>query len=433
MLGYYQVYSSANQPVGGQQSTTNGQFVLQSGQYARLLTGIKETDWYTVTELGASDYGDDYVFSLTAAGVVDSVTGDVIGQSQPVYVSENPQATVINHFTKKDVAQFIIQKKMSDGSTEDGPFTVKVTNGEGVEYSGDYYVREIGGTTIDSGMKKGPTGNGEMQVNAGQEIVLLGIPAGTTLKVQETGLDTSQYSDPEYSGCVVNGDDPCVATVQKSENGAKPTTVTITNTKKIVIYKAETHLGLHKKLVDSDGNDVTFEKGDFQFKLENVSGQDPFVVSGTDPSGMTLPASQVSNGDLNGHPGLDSVKDFDFGDITFTKPGTYTVKVSEIEGNDPTIGYDTDHVLYVRYTVTQADDGTLAFDPKNDRQIVDSEGNPLTDEALNQATTWTNRKFSASSLPFTGGDATARNIVLAGGGVLLLAGVAWLLARRRRV
>lgn len=38
-----------------------------------------------------------------------------------------------------------------------------------------------------------------------------------------------------------------------------------------------------------------------------------------------------------------------------------------------------------------------------------------------------------SALPLTGGDATARNVLLAGGGVLLLAGGAWLLARRRRI
>ena len=38
-----------------------------------------------------------------------------------------------------------------------------------------------------------------------------------------------------------------------------------------------------------------------------------------------------------------------------------------------------------------------------------------------------------SALPLTGGDSTARTLVLAGGGVLLVAGAAWLLARRRRV
>ena len=38
-----------------------------------------------------------------------------------------------------------------------------------------------------------------------------------------------------------------------------------------------------------------------------------------------------------------------------------------------------------------------------------------------------------SALPLTGGDATARVLVLAGGGVLLVAGLAWLLARRRQV
>lgn len=46
---------------------------------------------------------------------------------------------------------------------------------------------------------------------------------------------------------------------------------------------------------------------------------------------------------------------------------------------------------------------------------------------------FTNTFTSVTALPLTGGDTTARNIMLAGGGVLMLAGAAWLLARRRRV
>ncbi|MBW3083472.1 DUF7604 domain-containing protein [Bifidobacterium phasiani] len=72
------------------------------------------------------------------------------------------------------------------------------------------------------------------------------------------------------------------------------------------------------------------------------------------------------------------------------------------------------------------------------RQIRDDDGTQIDESgpstlAAEKPITFTNTFTSVTALPLTGGDTTSRNIMLAGGGVLMLAGAAWLLARRRRV
>lgn len=62
---------------------------------------------------------------------------------------------------------------------------------------------------------------------------------------------------------------------------------------------------------------------------------------------------------------------------------------------------------------------------------ADGEGDSETYAAI-RPIEFTNRFGSVSDLPLTGGDATLRSILLAGGGLVLLAGGAWLLSRRRR-
>ena len=137
-----------------------------------------------------------------------------------------------------------------------------------------------------------------------------------------------------------------------------------------------------------------------------------------------------------------------FGTVLFTAPGTYTVKVSEaIPGDgdkEPGIVYD-EHALYVRYTLAKDEDGVLrmtdrkyyvskdGIEPASDAKwTTDWDADVPSEDQLASDLTWTNRYVAVSALPLTGGDSTARTLILAGGGVLLVAGVAWLLARRRR-
>lgn len=210
-------------------------------------------------------------------------------------------------------------------------------------------------------------------------------------------------------------------------------------------YTVDEHLKLHKQL---DG--LGLESGMFDFTLSAVAVDDKGELSLADTvNGMSLPERvNVSNGDEDGDGSVDdNASVFDFGTITFSKPGTYYVRVVENKDAKPESGYYVfdKHALYVRYEVTVNQNGELdvtrsvatyvptddAPDPVNENLTWTSEQ----DGAIPEETlTWHNTYVApVSALPLTGGDSTARTLLLAGGGVLLLAGVAWLLARRRRV
>lgn len=114
--------------------------------------------------------------------------------------------------------------------------------------------------------------------------------------------------------------------------------------------------------------------------------------------------------------------------LTFTADDvnqTFTYQVKEDIPNPRNVGYVYDEAEYtVTYTVTLVN-GQLSVAVAVGEVSVDSGSSP---------TVTFNNKFSPiSSLPLTGDGATSRTYLLFGGGVLLLAGAAWLLARRRRV
>lgn len=273
-----------------------------------------------------------------------------------------------------------------------------------------------------------------------------GLIPGCTYTVTEKTVDgyTTSYSytadSTSHDGNQVQID---VEDVWKSE----PTVfaMTVSNAVNEVGYGVGDHLDLNKVF---EGKDLA--SGEFRFTLTNVTAD---MDSDTDPSGMTfheysaidmgdpvlnddgIPAMSVTVENGNNSTDPNEVGGFDFGAITFTKSGTYYVKVNEVippdEDKEAGVVYD-DHALYVRYEVT-SDGSGLHFVAEENRTIVDENGDPVDPGKQDALLTWTNRYVAVSALPLTGGDATARVLLLAGGGVLLVAGVAWLLARRRRV
>ena len=273
-----------------------------------------------------------------------------------------------------------------------------------------------------------------------------GLIPGRTYTVTEETVDgyTTSYSytadGTSHGGNQVQID---VEDVWKSE----PTVfaMTVSNAVNEVGYGVGDHLDLNKVF---EGKDLA--SGEFRFTLTNVTAD---MDSDTDPSGMTfhkysaidmgdpvlnddgIPAMSVTVENGNNSTDPNEVGGFDFGAITFTKSGTYYVKVNEVippdEDKEAGVVYD-DHALYVRYEVTSNGSG-LHFVAKENRTIVDENGDPVDPGKQDALLTWTNRYVAVSALPLTGGDATARVLLLAGGGVLLVAGLAWLLARRRRV
>lgn len=122
--------------------------------------------------------------------------------------------------------------------------------------------------------------------------------------------------------------------------------------------------------------------------------------------------------------------------LTFTAADagkTFTYEVAEVVPDQKPAGYIFDTTLTHTMTYTVAlDNGRLTVTASVDNGPVME----LPSSGGNQTPTVTfDNTYVApvSALPLTGGDATARNLILAGGGILLLAGVAWLLARRHRV
>ncbi|MBW3083303.1 DUF7604 domain-containing protein [Bifidobacterium phasiani] len=223
-------------------------------------------------------------------------------------------------------------------------------------------------------------------------------------------------------------------------------------------YGTDDHLGLHKAMSDGGAPEL----GKYHFNIVEMVADDNGFLTGADSgadTGLTLPVDHsVINGDGNGDGQLDDGEtaggEFDFGEIEFDKPGTYYVAVSEEETPAGSAVVYDESVLYVCYQVGYESEGShvlkvtgrwvhradndtvpvpvLTEENQGTMWHLIAIGSTATDEDVAEYLTWTNI-VPVSSLPLTGGDTTARTIVLAGGCVLLLAGVAWLLARRRRV
>lgn len=140
----------------------------------------------------------------------------------------------------------------------------------------------------------------------------------------------------------------------------------------------------------------------------------------------TLAIGKPDNGDTN------------TASLTFTFPAEtdfkgqsqiiYTYTVTEIKGNQPSIDWD-DHTATITITVKpDGDDPDLALDVNKPEYNNQADGDASKDEAA-----FTNTFTQVSKLPFTGGRGTGLTIILGGIVLLMLAGAAWLLARRRRV
>ena len=237
---------------------------------------------------------------------------------------------------------------------------------------------------------------------------------GHTYTVAEVTIP-GYTSEVSYTKGTKDAENLIVAVPDVWGNPANALKATITNTLSEVLYEQKDHLNLKKVL---EGREL--KNQEFSFTLTDATENTALA------GGMKLPSvTTVSNN-------ADGV--FAFGDIKFTKAGTYKVEVREkTDKKEPGIAYD-EHVLTVQYTIHEDSNGALVFNPITDRNVLDSNGNAVTDlEDLKNLLTWTNHYVAVSNLPLTGGNSTARTLLLTGGGVLLVAGAAWLLARRRRV
>lgn len=111
-----------------------------------------------------------------------------------------------------------------------------------------------------------------------------------------------------------------------------------------LVLTGDTALKVKKKLTVPEGSQqaVFLEAGDYQFEVTSEA------LDGSDADGIVLPEKTTVSNDENG--------DVVFGDIKFTKAGTYKLTVKEVEPADgqkvPGITYDK-HAYSVTYEVTE--------------------------------------------------------------------------------
>lgn len=210
---------------------------------------------------------------------------------------------------------------------------------------------------------------------------------------------------------------------------------------------AEQALAVTKNLQGKDLSANTSDNNNFEFAITPQSTTDSSgqTVTTAEDAGAKLRLPDQADDNIDGTlhfynnaasmvngTSTDTMHPITAG-LTFTADDidkAYTYQVSEVVPEDRPIGYDYDENTHtVVYGVSQSqENGQLVITVTVDGTQVDLHSSAIPTVVFNNTYI-----EPVSVLPLTGGDATARNVLLAGGGVLLLAGGAWLLARRRRV
>lgn len=207
-------------------------------------------------------------------------------------------------------------------------------------------------------------------------------------------------------------------------------------------------LKISKTVTEADGAKLPASEQDRKFKFtvtltpaENTPESPDIKL----PIAETYPAHiyKTADNSVDSDTSDDSVTN---GSITFTIApdtgvGTATVLLGDgqyivIEGIPVGATYQVEEELVEGYETTPElpAQGTIASDTK---PAIPGKLNPATAEGWEPgaevAVTNTYTILAVSSLPLTGDGTTTRTYLLIGGGVLLLAGAAWLLAQRRKV
>lgn len=371
---------------------------------------VANVDNIHVTEPRIFDLDDTDISGLFTGVTIVQVTDQRVGSlkiSKTVTGENAPKGTT---FT------FDIALKNGDNPVN-GTFTA------GVYGTGDQHVD--GSTILNITFDE--QGQASVELQGGQYVVIEGLPVGTEYTVTEaasTGYTPSNTVNGTASdnGSIANGfiKDHDTQPRQIGDQVGSPGWVP----NQTVAYKNE--------YAPSVTASFTIAK---QIKGRGWLPDDTFSflvgMSGKYDDAVKMPTDSGAMLGTKEHPVVINAEtpehETAYGDITFTKTGTYQFTVTEVHDNADGMTYSG-----AEFTVT-VDVENLTSDPtvtvaRTNGTDVDGKVNDRTDTV-----TFINHFGRVSALPLTGSDSTARSLLIAGGGVLLVAGAAWLLSRRRRV
>ena len=253
------------------------------------------------------------------------------------------------------------QVQAADGLTPaaDTAFTMQVdlTNAAGTALPGSY------GYTVDGTAAGKITSGGTITLNNGQTAEIEGLPAGAKYAVSEVNV-------PAWYKAAISDSGNGVITAGRVNDTAP--VVTVTNTYAPAAYSMENAFPGSKTL-----NGRNWKDGDsYRFLLEAINPTDaplPATVE-TDAAGTRY--SQIDVTAADGTPAGTPIN-FNFGTVTFTKPGKYVYNIREYtpstEDRIPGVSYD-ETVYRATVVITDNGQGQLALGSYTLEEIVQENG-----------------------------------------------------------
>ncbi|MBQ8662711.1 MAG: VWA domain-containing protein [Eubacterium sp.] len=280
-------------------------------------------------------------------------TADAYDGKYVIYLGNNGVVNYAASGTLEISKSVVIPDGLTGPSDQTFTFTVDFNGATGTY---DYDIVNASGTTVGSGTI---ADGGTLKLADGQKAVIYNLPHNTTYTVTETevpGFTEYVYDDTTdveayVEGLKAEGTIQAGATVSesfKNEYAATPVTVT-------------SDMGLQgaKVLEGRDWNNTD----SFRFILESrrLDTPMPEAVSGVSELRVIENSHRalivtVSDPDAK----KDQVVDFGFGNITYTKEGTYEYVISELVESDKIHGVSYSAAMYtVEVTVTDNGQGKL--------------------------------------------------------------------------
>lgn len=266
----------------------------------------------------------------------------------PVY-DGNGQFTVYlgnNGVLKADAPKSLtVEKDVTAGeglTAPDADFTFEVTVATKADTTGDAILADADGQKTDKELTFDADGKATFTLKDGQSMEILNVGEGVNYTVKEINLPagfTSDQADNTKTGTVSATDEDNVVTFTNTYN----VTPVTTNDLRI-------NLGGTKSITGRD-----FQADDefvFTIAPAQATPNAPLPTEDIDQDGSATTATV--------NPTSGDEVSFEFGDVTFTKPGEYRYVITENTGTLP--GVDYDGALYrVNIIVVDNGDGTLSL------------------------------------------------------------------------
>ena len=350
------------------------------------------TYYYEVTEENAGQTLNGITYDKTPASILITVQDPGDGQLTAEVTAYN--ADFVNTYTASlahNTAGGIVTTKTLHGhDMADRQFTFQVEALDGTDTTAEENAKRIGikdGTTgtyrNDKAAKDGETLT--MKTDDGNDIEFTAEDIGKTFVYQfsEMGAD-GQFGTGESKGGYTYDAEIYTVELSVTDNGDGTLTLHTKVTDKAGQVTEETSTEVEPKETRLDFTN-SYAAGGTLSGTENLAGtkkmDGPWEAAGKELSGfqftitggdeatnaaieagtVVLPQNATATSDADGN--------FNFGDITFNKKGTYTFTVSEVvpaeEDKIPGVAYDADPVT-ITVHVTDNNDGTLTAELAED-------------------------------------------------------------------